>query len=66
MKKGLCIVLPRQNMTEEWVESAKWRVAGDDGFLVEKECYVQGAEGKRFIDQIIVPIKPCRCLWFFG
>lgn len=58
-KKGLCIVLPRQNMTEEWVESAKWRVAGDDGFLVEKECYVQGAEGKRFIDQIIVPVKPC-------
>lgn len=58
-KRGLCIVLPRQNMTEEWVESATWSVTGDDGFCVEKECYVQGAEKKRFIDQIIVPVKVC-------
>ena len=59
-KKGLCIVLPRQNMTEEWVESAEWKIIGDNDFCVEKECYVQGIEGKRFIDQIIVPVKPCK------
>ncbi len=58
-KKGLCIVLPRQNMPEEWVGSAQWRVTGDGGYCVERECYVQGGEGKRFIDQIIVPVKPC-------
>ena len=59
-KKGLCIILPRQNMTEEWVESANWKVAGDGDFFVEKECYVQGSEGKRFIDQIILTVKPCK------
>ncbi|GEM_PF-2085224 len=59
-KKGLCIVLPRQIMKEEWVESATWRVVGDNDFSVEKECYVQGVEGKRFIDQLVVSVKPCR------
>ena len=59
-KKGLCIVLPRQIMREEWVESATWKVVGDNDFIVEKECYVQGVEGKRFIDQLVVPVKPCK------
>ena len=58
-KMGLCIVLPRQNMVEEWVEGAKWDVLGTDGFHVTKECYVQGVEAKRFTEQIIVPVRPC-------
>lgn len=58
-KKGLCIVLPRQNMIEEWVESARWEVIGDNEWSAEKECYVQGVEGKRFIDQIVISVRPC-------
>ena len=58
-KKGLCIVLPRQNMAEEWVEGAKWIIAGDNDYRVIKECLVQGSEGKRFTDQITVSVKPC-------
>jgi hypothetical protein len=59
-KKGLCIVLPRQNMTEEWVESAVWKISGYEDFSVERECFVQGAEGKRFTEQLIVPVSPCQ------
>lgn len=59
-KKGLCIVLPRQNMTEEWVDSGKWTIAGDNGFCIEKECCVQGVEGKRFIDQVVISVRPCK------
>lgn len=59
-KKGLCIILPRQNMTEEWVESAQWSVMGDGEPLCKKECFVQGREGKRFIDQLTVPVVPCK------
>ena len=59
-KKGLCIVLPRQNMTEEWVESGKWMIVGDNGFSIEKECCVQGVEEKRFIDQMVISVKPCK------
>lgn len=57
-KKGLCIVLPRQDMTEEWVESGKWTISGDNGFCIEKECCVLGAEEKRFIEQTVVSVKP--------
>lgn len=59
-KKGLCIILPRQNMTEEWVESAQWSVTGDGESICKKECFVQGKEGKRFIDQLIIPVMPCK------
>ena len=59
-KKGLCIVLPRQIMREEWVENAKWKVVGDNDFRDERDCYVQGVEGKRFIDQLVVSVKPCK------
>lgn len=59
-KRGLCIVLPRQNMTEEWVDSGKWTIAGDNGFRIEKECCVQGVEGKRFIDQMVISVRPCK------
>lgn len=59
-KKGLCIVLPRQNMTEEWVESGMWTISGDNEFCIEKECCVLGAEKKRFIEQAVVSVKPSR------
>ncbi len=58
-KKGLCIVLPRQDMEEEWVETANWVIEGDENFSDSKECYVQGSEGKRYTEQIIVQVKPC-------
>lgn len=58
-KKGLCIVLPRQDMEEEWVETANWVIDGDESFSDSKECYVQGREGKRYTEQIIVQVKPC-------
>ncbi|SFP59342.1 hypothetical protein SAMN04487928_10484 [Butyrivibrio proteoclasticus] len=58
-KKGLCIVLPRQNMVEEWVEGAKWILSGDDDYKIVKECFVQGSEGKRFTDQMTVSVRPC-------
>ncbi|WP_029201081.1 hypothetical protein [Oribacterium sp. NK2B42] len=61
-KNGLCVVLPRINMSEEWVESAKWNIKGDRDFKVEKIAYVQGAEGKRYVDQMIVPVKLCKFL----
>ena len=60
-KRGLCIVLPRQNMTEEWVESATWSVAGDDGFCVERECYVQGAEKNASLIRILFLLKCVIC-----
>lgn len=58
--KGLCILLPRQDLEEEWVDSANWHITGDDDIQpIEKPCSVKGSEGKRFVDQLIVSVEPC-------
>lgn len=42
------------------MDSGKWTIAGDNGFRIEKECCVQGVEGKRFIDQMVISVRPCK------
>ena len=55
--KGLCIILPRIIMTNEWVEEVCWNVRCK-GFSKNIYCNVLGDEGKRYIDSIDVSVPP--------
>ena len=57
--RGLCIVLPQRNIAEEWVEEATWEIYGNTEFSRKCERSVQGGDGKRFVGQLVVPVKPC-------
>lgn len=56
-KNGLCIVLPRVVLKEEWIEEVCWRVTTDTG-VVCRRLNIFGDEGKRFIDTLIIPVSP--------
>lgn len=59
-KRGLCLVLPRTVMKNEWIEDAEWIIYGDDDFELHKKVVVFGDEGKRYVDSIIVPVCPSK------
>ena len=56
--KGLCLILPRIIMKNEWVEDAEWIITSDNGLAIRKPVMVLGDEGKRYIDSISVPVCP--------
>ena len=56
--KGLCIVLPRIVLENEWVENVEWSIKGDNGFSKRVYGVVLGEEGRRFTETIIVPVVP--------
>ena len=55
-RRGLCIVLPRTIMKDEWVDDVQWEIIGDDGFKLQRKVVVFGDVGHRYIDSIIVPV----------
>lgn len=57
-KKGLCIVLPRTIMNNEWIEEAEWIISGDIDFETRRQVAVFGDEGQRYIDTLVVPVCP--------
>jgi len=57
-RKGLCFVLPRIVITNEWTEEAVWEIKGEDGFSCKKSCRVFGNDSIRYIESIIVPVSP--------
>lgn len=57
-KKGLCLVLPRAIMKNEWSERVIWHITMEDEPEITKEMNVLGDEGRRYIDTIIVPVCP--------
>lgn len=57
-KRGLCIVLPRSIMQEEWIESVEWLITDSYGKEIKKTLNVFGDEGRRYIESITVPVSP--------
>lgn len=57
-KRGLCIVLPRSIMQDEWIQNVEWLIKGAKGNEIRKALTVFGDEGRRYIESIIVPVSP--------
>ena len=57
-KRGLCIVLPRSIMQEEWIENVEWLITDSYGKEIRKTLNVFGDEGRRYIESITVPVSP--------
>lgn len=55
--KGLCLVLPRVLLKDEWIDDIGWYITTDLG-VVQRRLNVFGDEGKRFIESISVPVAP--------
>lgn len=56
-KRGLCIVLPRKNIENGWVDTAEWtiRTATTE---YRKTMQIFGNEGRRYADEFVVPVSP--------
>ena len=57
-KKGLCMILPRFIVQDEWVETVRWEIQGDDGLITEQRLSVFGDEGRRYTETIGVSVRP--------
>lgn len=57
-KRGLCIVLPRSIMQDEWIQNVEWLIIDSDGNEIRKTMTVFGDEGRRYIESITVPVSP--------
>lgn len=57
-KKGLCIILPRTIMNNEWTVEATWNIRTKEGFDKTVICNVMGDGGKRYTDTIVIPVQP--------
>lgn len=57
-RQGLCMVLPRTILQDEWIEEAEWIITDNTGFTLHKRMTVFGEEGRRYIESIITPIAP--------
>ena len=56
-KKGLCMVLPRTILADEWMEKVEWVIKSNDGYEVRRKMYVMGDDGSRFTESIAVPVS---------
>ena len=56
-KRGLCMVLPRTILSDEWVEDVEWIIRDNDGIEVCKKMFVMGDDGSRFTESIMVPVS---------
>ena len=59
-KRGLCLVLPRTIMKNEWVDDVEWIIVADNYEPIRKRMNVFGDEGKRYVESIVVPVRPAR------
>ena len=59
-KRGLCLVLPRTIMKDEWIDDVEWEIVTDNSEPIHKQMTVFGDEGRRFVDSIIVPVSPSK------
>ena len=57
-KRGLCMVLPRTVLDDEWLEEIKWIITTENGFYSEKTLIVTGNEGSRYVESITIPVCP--------
>lgn len=55
-RRGLCLVLPRTIMKDEWIDDVQWDITGDDGFELHKKVIVFGDSGHRYVDSVIVSV----------
>ena len=55
---GLCMLLPRAILKDEWIESVQWSIEDESGFETIKQVEVRGDEGQRYVDSLTVPIVP--------
>lgn len=57
-KRGLCMVLPRSIMQDEWIENVEWTITDSHGSEIHKTVNVFGDEGQRYVESITVPVSP--------
>lgn len=58
-KNGFSIVLPRTILKDEWIAEVKWIIDADD-ISITKTLNVFGDSGARYVDSIVVPVKPAK------
>ncbi len=58
--KGLCIILPRVVMDNEWIDDVAWKIKGENGLEKTIHCNVLGDEGTRYTDLITVAVSPSK------
>lgn len=58
-RKGLCMVLPRIVISNDWSEECIWYVKGVGGFEKKLHCEVVSDDNYRYTEKIIVPVTPC-------
>lgn len=56
--RGLCLVLPRTVLKDEWIEDVQWRVSIGKTVAATKNMAVFGDEGMRYVESISVPVGP--------
>ena len=57
-KRGLCLMLPRTIMKNEWVDDVEWVITAGNAEPVHKRMTVFGDEGKRYVESMVVPVSP--------
>lgn len=57
-KRGLCMVLPRIVLENEWIEDVEWVISYDDGEPIKRRMSVFSDDDRRFIQSIEVPVCP--------
>lgn len=56
--KGLCLVLPKTILHDEWVSEATWTITGNDGYTLCKKMAVFSDGSRRYVESIEVPVRP--------
>lgn len=57
-RRGLCMVLPRTVLKDEWLEAVQWTITSNGNPVVTKEMNVFGDEGKRYVDTVTIAVRP--------
>jgi len=57
-KRGLCMVLPRIVLENEWIEDVEWVISFDNGESIKRRMSVLGDDGRRYIQSMDVPVCP--------
>ncbi len=57
-KRGLCIVLPRTILKDEWIEDVEWQIRNGEGYETSRKVEVFGDNGQRFVDSLVVAVPP--------
>lgn len=57
-KRGLCMVLPRAIIANEWIDDVSWEIVCDDEAKTSRKMTVFGDESGRYVQSIQVPVSP--------